>query len=157
PPPSLAALPIFTDKDSEPHAGATIALLATRSQLQHVLAQFIARCPMARWRRNGNRGRLFRHRAIFRRNQNPGSIPALLIASVLVIMIAPRPRLTLCSNGCPGGAADNRAEHSTAAAIECSAQDCPGSTTDDRSAYWILCGRIPHRRNHYSRHQGCRP
>ena len=107
PPPSLAALSIFTNEDSEPHAGATIALLATRSQLQHVLAQFIVRCPMPRGRGSVGCGRLACHRAIFRRNHDPGSIPALLIASVLVIMIATRPRLTLCSNGCPGGAADD--------------------------------------------------
>jgi hypothetical protein len=31
-PPSRAALPIFTDKDSKPHAGATVAVLAAFTQ-----------------------------------------------------------------------------------------------------------------------------
>jgi hypothetical protein len=31
-PPSRAALPIFTDDDSKPHAGSTVAVLATLAQ-----------------------------------------------------------------------------------------------------------------------------
>ena len=36
-PPSRAALPVFTDDDSKPHAGATVAVLAARAQLQHAI------------------------------------------------------------------------------------------------------------------------
>ena len=36
-PPSRAALPVFTDDDSKPHAGATVAVLAALAQLQHAI------------------------------------------------------------------------------------------------------------------------
>jgi hypothetical protein len=134
PPPCLVALPVLTDQDPEPHAGATVTFLAILSQLQHAFSQFIVRCPMPWGRGSKGRRRLARHRAILRRNHYPGSIHSLLIASLLVITIAAGPRLTLCSYGCPGGAADDRTEYSTAATIESSTQDCAGSATDDRSA-----------------------
>jgi hypothetical protein len=56
--------------------------------------------------------------------------------------------LTLGGNGRAAGATDDRADHCPTPAVQYSTQDCPGSTADDCSAYWILCGRIPHRRDH---------
>jgi hypothetical protein len=41
-PPSRVALPIFTDEDSEPHARATVAVLAVLAQSQHAITQFVA-------------------------------------------------------------------------------------------------------------------
>ena len=41
-PPSRAALPIFTDDDTKPNARATVAVLATLTQLQHAITQFVA-------------------------------------------------------------------------------------------------------------------
>jgi hypothetical protein len=46
-PPGRAALPIFTDNDPKPHAGATIAVLATLTEVQHALTQFVAHYPSA--------------------------------------------------------------------------------------------------------------
>ena len=39
--PSRAALPIFTDEDSKPHAGVTVAVLAALTQFQHAITQFV--------------------------------------------------------------------------------------------------------------------
>src|SRR5436305_6427584 len=71
-PPGRAALPIFTDNDSKPHAGPTLAILATLTQFQHAITQFVY--SSARWRRwsNLDRGRS-RRRTILRRNHNPRS------------------------------------------------------------------------------------
>src|SRR5438874_8959852 len=41
-PPSRAALPIFTDDDTKPNARATVAVLATLTQLQHAITRFVA-------------------------------------------------------------------------------------------------------------------
>jgi hypothetical protein len=56
--PSRAALPIFTDEDSKPHAGATVAVFAALTQFQHPILQFVADYPTPWWRRsNLARGR----------------------------------------------------------------------------------------------------
>jgi hypothetical protein len=41
-PPSGAALPIFTDEDSKPYAGATVAVFTARTQRQHTIIEFVA-------------------------------------------------------------------------------------------------------------------
>ena len=86
-PPSRAALPIFTDEDSEPHAGATVAVFAALTQFQ-----FVADYPTPWWRRsNLDRGRS-RWGAILRRNHDPRSVatlPAPLTASPENINFAP--------------------------------------------------------------------
>ena len=38
--PGRAALPIFTNNDSKPDAGTTLAILATLTQFQHAITQF---------------------------------------------------------------------------------------------------------------------
>jgi hypothetical protein len=144
--PSRAALPIFTDEDSKPHAGATVAVFAALTQFQHPILQFVADYPTPWWRRsNLDRGRS-RWGAILRRNHDPRSVATLLIATLLVVTVAARPRLALRSNGSASGPADDRADCSPAPAAHRSTQDCPGSTAEDCAAYWILCGRILHRR-----------
>ena len=86
-PPSRAALPIFTDEDSKPHAGATVAVFAALTQFQ-----FVADYPTPWWRRsNLDRGRS-RWGAILRRNHDPRSVatlPAPLTASPENINFAP--------------------------------------------------------------------
>src|SRR5256886_3147617 len=80
-PPSGAALPIFTDNDSQPHARATVAVLAALTQFQHAITQFVACYPTPWWRRsNLDRGRS-RRRAILRRNHDPRSVVTLLVAT----------------------------------------------------------------------------
>jgi hypothetical protein len=58
-PPGRAAFPIFTNNDSKPDAGTTLAILATLTQFQHTITQFVAHYPSPRWRRwsNLDRGR----------------------------------------------------------------------------------------------------
>src|ERR1700758_4712245 len=79
-PPSRAAVPIFTDDDSKPHAGATVAVLAGLTQFQHAIAQFVAYYP-PRWLCWGNRDRGWcsRRLAILRRHHNPCSVATLLV------------------------------------------------------------------------------
>jgi hypothetical protein len=121
-PPSRAALPVFTDNDSKPHAGATIAIFATLAQLQHALTQFVAHYPSPWWRRWSNRDRrCSRRRAILRRNHDPCSVATLLVTSLLVVTVAARPRLALRSNGSTGGPAHDRADCGPAPAVQCSA------------------------------------
>src|SRR5215470_3296067 len=80
--PHSAALPIFPDDDAEPHAGATVAVLAGDAQAQHAIAQFVAHhCD--RRRRSGHR-----RPAILRRNDDPGAVRALLIATPLIVAVA---------------------------------------------------------------------
>jgi hypothetical protein len=119
-PPSRAALPIFTDEDSKPHAGATVAVFAALTQFQHPILQFVADYPTPWWRRsNLDRGRS-PWRAILRRNYDPRSVSTLLIATILVITVAARPRLALRSNSSASGPADDRADCSAAPAAHCS-------------------------------------
>ena len=74
-PPSRAALPIFTDEDSKPHAGATVAVFAALTQFQHPILQFVADYPTPWWRRsNLDRGGS-RWGAILRRNHDPAPSP----------------------------------------------------------------------------------
>ena len=63
PPPCRPALPIFTDEDTKPHAGATVAVLATFTQQQHSIPQFVAHYPRRWWW--GDRDR----------RRSPGSAP----------------------------------------------------------------------------------
>ena len=77
-PPSRAALPIFTNNDSEPYTGATVAVLATLAQLQHVLTQFVAHYPSPWWRRSNRDRWRSRRRAILWRNDDPCSVATLL-------------------------------------------------------------------------------
>src|SRR5439155_25406786 len=120
-PPGRAALPIFTNNDSKPDAGTTLAILATLTQFQHAITQFVAYYPSRRWRRRSNRDRgRSRRRAILGRNHDPRSVATLLIASLLVVTVATRPRLALRSNGSTSSPADDRADCSPAPAAHCS-------------------------------------
>jgi hypothetical protein len=147
--PSRAALPIFTDNYSKPHAGATVAVLAVLAQTQHAITQVVAHDPSSwrRWRSNLDRGRS-RRRAIVRRNHDPRPVATLLITSTLVVTVAARPRLALRSNGGASGPANDRADCSPAPAVQCSTYDCPGSTAEDCAAHRVLCGRIMRRRRY---------
>jgi hypothetical protein len=119
-PPSRAARPIFTDHNSEPHAGATVAIIAALTQLQHAITQFIARYASPSWLRgNFDRGGS-RRRAIFRRNHNPRSFPTLLVTTLIVVIVAARPWLALCSNDCASRTADDRANGCPAPTAQCS-------------------------------------
>ncbi len=118
--PSRAALPIFADEDSKPHAGATVAVIAALTQCQHPILQFVAYYPTPWWRRrNLDQGRS-RRRAILRRNHDPRSVATLLVASLLVVTVAARPRLALRSDGSASGPANDRADCSPAPAAHCS-------------------------------------
>src|SRR3989442_4272245 len=130
-PPSRAALPIFTDEDSKPHAGATVAVFAALTQFQHPILQFVPYYPTP-WGRRSNldRGRSPR-RAILRRNHDPRSVSALLIATLLVVTVAARPRLALRSNGSAGGPADDRADCGPATATQCAPYNRPGRAPED--------------------------
>jgi hypothetical protein len=121
--PSRSPLPIFTDNDSQPHAGAPVTILAALAQSQHALAQFVAHHPSRWWRRRSNNPyrRRSRCRAIFRRDHDPRSIGTLLVATLLVVTIAARPRLALRSDGGACGPADDRANRSPAPPAQCSA------------------------------------
>src|SRR5947208_16334339 len=108
-PPSGAARPIFADHNSEPHAGATVAIIAALTQPQHAITQFIARYASPSWLRgNFDRGGS-RRRAIFRRNHNPRFVPALLVTTLIVVIVAARPRLPQCSNDGASRTAHDRA------------------------------------------------
>src|SRR5262249_52988783 len=48
-PPGCSALPIFTDNNTKPDAGTTLALLTTLAQFQHSIAQFVANYPSRWW------------------------------------------------------------------------------------------------------------
>src|SRR5205823_9244866 len=141
-PPSRAALPIFTDEDSKPNAGTTVTVLAALTQFQHPILQFVTYYPTPWGRRsNFDRGRS-RWRAILRCNHDPRSVSTLLIATILVITVAARPRLALRSNGGASSPADDRADCSAAPAAHCSTQDCSGSTAEDCATQGILSGCI---------------
>jgi len=110
--PRRATLPIFTNYDSKPDTGTTLAIVAT-------LTQFVAHYPSP-WRRsNPDRGR-GRSRAILRRNHNPRSVATLLVASLLVATVAAWPWLALRSNGSASSPADDRADCSPAPTAHCS-------------------------------------
>src|SRR6516225_6555620 len=94
-PPSCAALPIFTNDNAEPHARATVAVLAPFAQLEHAITQFVTHDPSVR-RRWSNRDRgLSLRRAILWRDDDPRSIATLRVATALVIAVAPCPQLPL--------------------------------------------------------------
>jgi hypothetical protein len=145
PPPCRAALTIFTDKDSKPHAGATVAVLAAFTQQQHSIPQFVAHHPSRWWRGNRDRRRS-RRRAILRRNCDPRPVSTLLIASLLVVSVAARPRLALRSNGSAGDPADNGADCGPASAGQYPANNPSRDPAKDCATHWILRGRILHRR-----------
>src|SRR5262245_47008776 len=115
-PPGRAALAVFTDNDTKPHAGTTVAVLATLAQLQHAFAQFVAPYPSRRWWRR-SRGRN-RRGAILRSNHDPPSVATLLVATLLVITVAAWPRLPLHSNGSARGPANDGADRSPAPAAQ---------------------------------------
>ena len=46
--------PDFHDNYTKPYAGATLAILATLTQLQHAITQFVAYYPWPRWRQWSN-------------------------------------------------------------------------------------------------------
>src|SRR5947199_3674734 len=77
-PPSRASLPIFTDEDTKPNARATVAVLATLTQLQHAITQFVAYHPSPWWRRSNLDRGPSRRRAILRRNRMKIATPPLL-------------------------------------------------------------------------------
>ena len=138
--PRGAALPILADDDAEPHAGATIAVLARYAQAQHAIAQFVAD-DRDRWRRSDYGGP-----AIFRRNDDPRAVGALLIATPLIVAVATWPRLALRGNRGAGRPADDRTDRSALPAAYCSAQDCPGRPAEDCAAHRVLRGRVLNRR-----------
>ena len=119
-PPSRASLPIFTDEDTKPNARATVAVLATLTQLQHAITQFVAYHPSPWWRRSNLDRGPSRRRAILRRNHDPRSVSTLLVATLLVVTITARPRLALRGNGSASGTADDRADCGPAPAAHCS-------------------------------------
>ena len=94
-PPSSAALPIFTDDDAKPHAGATVAILAAFAQLEHAITQFVTHDPSVRKRWSKRDRGLSLRRAILWRDYDPRSVATLRVATVLVIAVAPCPRLPL--------------------------------------------------------------
>jgi hypothetical protein len=149
-PPRRAALPIFTNKDSKPHAGSTVAVLAAFTQQQHSIPQFVAHYPR-RWGRGNCDRRRSRRRAILRRNGDPRAVAALLIASLLVVTVTTWPRLALRSNGSASDPADDRTDCGSTPAAQCSANDPTSDPTKDGTAYRILCGRILHRRGNGNR------
>src|SRR5215467_12486639 len=100
--PHSAALPVLADDDAEPHAGATVAVLAGDAQAQHAIAQFVAHhCD--RRRRSNHRGP-----TILGRNDDPGAVGALLVATPLIVAVAARPRLALRGNRGARRPADDR-------------------------------------------------
>jgi hypothetical protein len=141
-PPSCASLAIFANKNSKTHAGATVTILACRTIFHQPIAQFV----VISWRRWGsNRDGLGRRACtILWRNNEPSSIRALLITSVLIVSIATRPRLSLCCNHCAGGAANDRTNCRSATAAYRAAQYGPGSATQDCAADCVLRGGILH-------------
>ena len=148
-PPRRAALPIFTDDNSKSYAGATIAVLAAFSQLHHAITQFIAHHPRRRWRSNRDRRRSWR-RAILRRNGDP-AVATLLITSLLIVAVAARPRLTLCSNGSPSHPSNDSTYGGPAPAAQRSAYDRAGSTAEEGAADRVLRGSFLHRRGNGNR------
>jgi len=103
-PPSCASLAIFPDDNSEPYARTAVTVLAGLTKFHQSIAQFIA--VSRRWWGSNHNG-LRRSRTIFWRNNEPASIGALLITSVLVIPVAARPRLALCRDGSAGYTTDD--------------------------------------------------
>jgi hypothetical protein len=142
-PPCRAALPVFTDKYSKPHAGATVAVLAAFTQQQHSIPQFVTHYPR-RWRRGNRDRRRSRGRAILRRNGDPRPVSTLLIASLLVVTVAAWPRLALRSNCSAGDPADNGADCGPAPAAQCPANNPSSDPAKDCATNRILCGRILH-------------
>ena len=96
-PPSSAALPIFTDDDAKPHAGATVAILAAFAQLEHAITQFVTHDPSVRKRWSKRDRGLSLRRAILWRDYDPRSVATLPVATLLVVTITARPRLALRS------------------------------------------------------------
>ena len=141
-PPSSASFAIFPNKNSKTHAGATVTILACRTIFHQPIAQLV----VISWRRWGsNRNGLGRRACtILWRNNEPSPVGSLLIASVLVVPVAARPRLALCRNDRAGGTANDRAHCRSAAAAYRAAKNGPGSATQDCAAYWVLRGRILH-------------
>ncbi len=138
-PPSCASFAIFPDKDSQSHAGATVAGLAALTKFHQPIAQFIV---VWRWRCGSNRNRLRRSRAIAWRNNDPSSITPLLITSVTVIAVAARPWLALCRDRSARCPTDDRANHRSPAATYGAANNGPGSAAQDCAADRILRGGI---------------
>jgi hypothetical protein len=141
-PPSRASLAIFSDENSEPHARATLAILACRTIFHQAIAQLIV-VSWRRWGSNCN-GLGRRTCTVLWRNNEPSAIGPLLITSVLVVSIATRPRLSLCRNDRAGGTANDRTNCRSAPAAHRAAKNGPGSATQDCAAHWILRGRILH-------------
>jgi hypothetical protein len=118
--PGRSAFPIFTNDDTKPYTGATIAVLTTLAQLQHAVTQLVAHYARSwRWS-NCDRGSL-RRRTVLRRHHDPRSVAALLVASLLVVTVAAWPWLPLRGNGSARGSADNCADCGPAPAVQCSA------------------------------------
>jgi hypothetical protein len=99
--PSGASLAIFADENSEPHASASVTGLAAFPIFHQSIAQFIV---VARSHRNRLRRRAS---TIFWRDNQPSAIGPLLITSILVIAVAPRPRLALGRDDGAGGTTDD--------------------------------------------------
>jgi hypothetical protein len=139
-PPNFASVAIFSDKDSQSHAGATITSLAGVTKFHQSNAQFIA---VRRWRSNRN-GLRRRACTILWRNDEPSSVGPLLITSILVIPVAMRPRLALCRDGGAGYATDDCTRCRPSASAYCAADDRPRSAAQNCAAYRVLCGRVLH-------------
>lgn len=119
--PRRATLPIFTNYDSKPDTGTTLAIFATLTQFQHAITQFVAHYPSSRRGRCRNLDRgCSRRRAILRRNHNPRSVATLLVATLLVVTVAAWPWLALRSDGSASSPANNGADCSPAPTTQCS-------------------------------------
>jgi hypothetical protein len=114
-PPNCDPSPIFADDNPKSHARATVASIAQPTQLQQAIAKWIDHHYRRGWRRNRDR-RSNCHRAALWRDNNPGPIGTLLVASALIVTVAARSQLTLRSNDSPSGPSDDRADSSPTAA-----------------------------------------
>src|SRR5262249_54469079 len=148
--PSRAARPIFSDDDSELHASAAVACLASPTQLEHAVAQGVSHDRRGRWWRRSNRDRSRRgHGAILRCGHDPGAVATLLIATILVVAIAAGPRLALRGDESASPGADERANRSPLTTTRYATDNRPGGSTEQGAAQgiWILCRRALNRCN----------
>src|SRR5262249_16418306 len=148
-PPRCSSLAIFPDEYSEPHAGATVAILAGLTKFHQAVAQFVV--VARRW---GDDDSLSRSAAVFWRNDEPCSVGPLLITSVLVKSLATRPRLALSRDGRAGYPTDDCTRCRPSAAAYCAANDGPRSAAQNSAAYWVLGGGVLYRHRKRNGHKG---
>jgi hypothetical protein len=138
-PPRCAALAMFANNDSEPHASTTFTGLTVLAKRHQSITQFIA-FHTGRWWRNGYG--LRRGRAVLRRNDEPRSVGPLLITGVMVVTVTAGSQCALRSDGRTGSATDDRTNRCPAAAAHCPAYDGARSAAQYCTAHRILRGRL---------------